>query len=460
MYSGNNGQGNNNFRNNDLLNRFTQYTNNNVPYGGNAMLANNPMYLNSLRDPRFSQKVNIAKIEQIRNAKSAKDLQMKNSELMEYTINPIKVVKTDKQEIVELYNTRMPQFIVNTNSKSFQKQVNDFLNELWKHRTNANYKGIINIDESWFENTANDKYKRFLKKENIKKEFKNKEDLTIHKVTKLEKNKALLKEEFDQLEILLRAYDKDLKVIYSSSEKGKYAKEFAYVNKYKYRIQYNPKNYDELKDIYKKEQKKLTKESRMIDNIIDNIMELDDVFDKKDISNFNKELEKLNKEIEKQSKKPKRITNKDRTHEILLKELGDDYEKILAELPSDSEDDEPKKKRHKKSKKEKEKTDSDNEKKDKKKKKKDDSDSEEKDKKKKKKDDSEEKDKKKKKDDSDNEKKEKKKIEKDSDTTKDKKKKKDDNDEDDELEKMRSKYNKTSTKNIDEQPVKRIKLKK
>ena len=64
-------------------------------------------------------------------------------------------------------------------------------------------------------------------------------------------------------------------IIYSKNEKLKHKKKFQYNNVYKYRLKHNVKDFNELKDFYKKEQKKIEREDKRIDNMISHLMDAD-----------------------------------------------------------------------------------------------------------------------------------------------------------------------------------------
>ena len=71
----------NNQRNfgNNLLNRFNSYTNNNNPYQKNPLLNNNPNL--NIKDSSFFNKMNMAKLEQIKRAKKIEEMGMTKKEL-------------------------------------------------------------------------------------------------------------------------------------------------------------------------------------------------------------------------------------------------------------------------------------------------------------------------------------------------------------------------------------------
>ena len=136
---------------------------------------------------------------------------------------------------------------------------------------------------------------------------------SVHKVTSEDWDKLLLEAEYELLNDILEKHDKELKVIYSSSKKNQYKKEFEYVQNYRYRLEYNPKNSEELKDFYKKEQKKINKEKKMIDDFISTLIENDQL--------TQEEVEKYISDNT--TKKSSKIVS---IEDELKKELGDDYE--------------------------------------------------------------------------------------------------------------------------------------
>lgn len=289
---------------NNLLSQYNRHINSSTPFANNPMLNNNPMYLGSIRDPNFCNKMNMAKIEQIKRAKRVEDFGMDKKQMMEYIICPMTVNKTAKDEILKLW-------------KSFEDT-------------------YIPLKEEWERGRTNEPYKNILKNENYKKTFKTKDDLIVHKVT--DADKLGLLEDYDKLMGIIEKHNDHLAVIYSTSERNKHKKEFEYVQKYKYRLKYDPKDFDELKEFYKKEQKKISKEKRRIDDILNSLVE-NDILDSKDI-------EKLNIELNEED--TKKIGIRDIEDE-LREELGDDFDEIMKQLESDesyasdsSEDDKPK----------------------------------------------------------------------------------------------------------------------
>lgn len=256
----------NNFaQSNKLISGFNQYSNSqkNIPYTNNNMLINNPQFLDSIQSPQFFNKINMMKMEQISKIKSINNLNMSINQLAQYIINPYKVEKIAKNELLEKYDNLQNTYITS------KKEAPKALQEWWNNRTNNPYKNIM-------------------KHENYKKNFKTGEDLIVHKVSQLDKDKQHLIEEYEKLTNLLKIHDNELEIIYSASKQSEYKKEYDYITKFKYRIKYDPKDYNELKKFYKSEDKKLNREAKRIDEMIELLLMSDDIT-KEDISELQKE---------------------------------------------------------------------------------------------------------------------------------------------------------------------------
>jgi len=118
--------------NNRLLNQFQSYANNNqrtMPYANNNMISQNPNFTS--KDPQFYNRIQLAKLEQIKKAKKIEDLGLDKKQLSEYVIDPFKIEKTDKKEIETQLSQRDPEY------------KEGFLKELWKTRTNQAYKNVL-----------------------------------------------------------------------------------------------------------------------------------------------------------------------------------------------------------------------------------------------------------------------------------------------------------------------------
>lgn len=320
-----------NVYNNKLINQFNTHINQpkQNAFVNNPMINSNPNF--SLRDPQFYNKIQRAKVEQIQRAKNINDLGMDKKQLMDFIIDPIKINKTEKEEIENILREKEHMYIVpTTNTRNYEDQSNAYLRELWKTRTNQPYKNIIKKE-------AFDKeYQKYYKDDIFKRDVNNRDELIVHKVIKdVDADEDLLEAEFLLIQEILEKHNKELKSIYSVSNENKYKREFEYAQKYRYRLEYNPKDSEELKDFYKKEQKKINKENKMLDQIIDMLVEQEDL--SKD------EIDKLNSQLKSTSKKPKEFKD---LEEELRDELGDDYEEIMEaiELVEESNNSKPREK--------------------------------------------------------------------------------------------------------------------
>lgn len=303
---------NNRPMNNNLVNKFQSYMNTNTPFQKNPLLNNNPNFMSNSRDSTFFNKINMTKIEQIKRARNIEDIGLDKNQLTDIIISPITINKTNKKELDDIYNDIIP----------IQKKI---VEEWWNTRTNQPYKNIIKKD------LFHKDYKKYYRDDIFNTNIKNKKELLVHKVTTADADSLLLEAEFDLLSNIIEKHNDELKTIYSTSKKNQYKKEFEYVQNYRYRLEYNPKNSEELKDYYKKEQKKINKEKKMIDDIISTLIENDELT--KD------EIDKLNKEINTFDKNNKKSSKIDNLEEELRKELGDDFEDIITNIIIDSDDD-------------------------------------------------------------------------------------------------------------------------
>lgn len=296
--------------NNNLVNKFQSYMNNNMPFINNPLLASNPNFASALKDASFYNKINMAKLEQISRAKNIDDIGLDKKQLSELVICPITINKTSANELDNDLSIRQPEYAT---------QNNKYLEEIWKSRTNQPYKNIIKKD------LFTKDFKKYYKNEIFNTDVKKKDELIVHNITDLDSDSLLLEAEFELLSDILEKHNKELKVIYSSSKEALYKKEFEYVQNYRYRLEYNPKNSEELKDFYKKEQKKINKEKRMIDEMIDILVENDDLT--KD------EIDKLNSTLNSTlSTNKSSSTDIENIEDELRRELGDDFDEIMDSI--------------------------------------------------------------------------------------------------------------------------------
>ena len=296
--------------NNNFINQYNQYNKNNVPFQNNSLLAQNPNNLTNNR--MFQQQLHMVKMQQIQRAEKVNNLKLSDKEISNYVICPIKVEKISSNE----FNNELSQ----KENEYVDEKNNQKLKEFWNGRTNMPYKNI-------------------LKNEDYSKDFKSKKDLIVHKVTN--EDKIGIIDKFEEHKKVIDEQDDQLKITYSKDEKLKHKKDFQYKNVYKYRLKHNPKDYNELKDIYKKEQESVDKEEKKIDNLINTLLEgdlLSDIEKKEAESELKKMQNDKEISIKKNSNSNHNFTkltkNKsiDDEIELLKKELGPDFKNIVDEL--------------------------------------------------------------------------------------------------------------------------------
>jgi ribosomal protein L7/L12 len=226
-YNQNNQNNRNNQRtyNNNLLNQFNSHLN--QPRQNSFM--NNPMVnpmvnpnVSSMNNTNFYNKIQMAKIEQIKRAKNISDLGMDTKQLSEYIIDPIKINKTSQEEIRnKLHDIESNYIVPVTKNTKFEDQSNAYLRELWKNRTNQPYKNVIKKE------LFDKEYKKYYKDEIFKKDISSRNELIVHKVIKnIDADEDLLEAEFLLIQEILEKHNGELKNIYSSSNENKYKKEF------------------------------------------------------------------------------------------------------------------------------------------------------------------------------------------------------------------------------------------
>ena len=262
-------QFNNKYNNNGLVSGYRQYTNTNVPFRDNPMLANNPLFYGSIRDNDFYKRVNMAKMEQLKRIKSVNELGMDQQQLTKFIICPIKVEKMDESQFINLFNTRTQGYIMAKGRGNLNwEDAPDIIQQMWRDRTNNPYKSILKnaFKKEDYDTDYNKYYNR---------EFKKSDDLIVHKITQLDKDTARLESEYKDMMNIRKLYGEELGVTYSASEKLKHKKEFDTVHKFKNKIRYDPKNYDELKQFYKREQKKIRRKEKRVDEMIDMLLSSD-----------------------------------------------------------------------------------------------------------------------------------------------------------------------------------------
>jgi hypothetical protein len=280
--------------NNNLLNHYYNFQKQNIPFQNNSLLQNNPNFNNYVKKlPRNMDREtwhriqqNKKKLERFENMKKNNkfnniDNYIDKKTLQNCVIKPITVNKLDKNEIRRRYD-------------DLSKEFNPKLQKYWKERTNQPYKNI-------------------LKNEDYKKKINKKEDLIVHKITN--EDKIGLMNEFDNLKNTLEKHDDELKVIYSTSKENEHFKKFRYNNKYKFRMKYNPADFNKMKKdkikYYQKEQNKIEENKKTVDSLIEAALN-NNILSKEDVKKLD-------------------INNETNLEKELIEELGDEYKDLIKE---------------------------------------------------------------------------------------------------------------------------------
>ena len=165
---------------NNLVNRFNQYANNNTPFSKNPLLNNNPNL--NMRDSSFYNKMNMAKLEQIKRARNIDEMGIDKKQLSDLIICPIAINKTTKDELTEAYNEIVPHY---------DSKINKLVKDWWDTRTNQPYKNVIKKE------LFNKDFKKYYRDDIFNTNVKEKKDLLVHKVTSEDWDKILLEAEFE-----------------------------------------------------------------------------------------------------------------------------------------------------------------------------------------------------------------------------------------------------------------------
>ena len=321
------GQQNNNNNNNRLINEYNNNSQRNMPiYNNNPMLNNNPRFSNFIQENSFQDRINIAKIEKLKKAQNFRDLGMNQQELISYVINPIKIEKLEKKEKEELVNKyydhvqtyeSLGKYSMDKKDTKTNMIVPKEIADLWNNRKNNPYKNILQFLDI---------------KDYTNKDYKKNSDLIIHKTTQLDKiaDTHILIKELKKLEKLLFTHDKELKTIYSDNRKKKFLEKFEYENKFKNKIKYDPKDCSQLKNVYKQEQKKISKQNKRIDDMIELLLASEDL-SKEDIDEIKKIQEIEEKQSQKYEQAQEFIDREEKSkHNIIEKELEKEIEKEIG----------------------------------------------------------------------------------------------------------------------------------
>jgi hypothetical protein len=100
----------------------------------------------------------------------------------------------------------------------------------------------------------------------------------VYTVKKEDKDEKHFQENVDKLRGKITEHDKELKHVFDPEKEGKYKEQFEYNNKLKYKIKFDPANFDEMKsdvtEFYKKEQEEQEKNKKRTDDIIESMVGL------------------------------------------------------------------------------------------------------------------------------------------------------------------------------------------
>ena len=224
---------------------------------------------NTIREPNFYNRLHELKIEQIKKAKSINDLNVTRDQLIKYVICPF---KEEKQNIVQFSSLLKEKEL----EYPSEPKIKSGLNQGTGIGTGANTSTgtyTPKILTEWWDKRTNVPYKNILKQEDYTKKFTTKEDLIVYKVSSDDKNRQKLESELNKLKILFEKHNSQLKLIFSASEENKHKEEFEYVHKITNKVKFDPKNCEDLKNYYKKEQKKMSKENKRIDEMIELLLD-------------------------------------------------------------------------------------------------------------------------------------------------------------------------------------------
>ena len=167
---------------------------------------------------------------------------------------------------------------------------------------------------------TNQPYKNIIKNEDVtKKNFKSKDDLIVHKVTI--KDKEGVDDSYNKFKQNLETHNDELQTIYSTDKRNEHKKKFEYNHVYKYRIQYDPKDHDKLKQdrikYYKDRQKKEEEGKRTVDNILETLIN-DGIFDKSELSSVSLDIKESKNTASETSTDSKNAQSKQEKKEAYL----------------------------------------------------------------------------------------------------------------------------------------------
>lgn len=251
---------------NRLLYEYQKSQQNNIPLQNNMLLNTNPFFVNNMQysPQQMQQMQQLKEIQHIKQLEKLNDMEitMDKDKIKESIIKPIKIEKSkDAKELESKFKNVESQYI-DKKKKDYGPEIHKY----WQSRTNEPYKNI-------------------LKNENYTKTYKDKDDLIVHRVTV--KDKEGVTEELSKMNEKLEKHNNELKVIYSTDQENEHKKKFDYNHVYKYRVKYDPKGHDTLKQdkvkYYKEKQKKEEEGKKKKDSILESLVN-DGIFNQDELA--------------------------------------------------------------------------------------------------------------------------------------------------------------------------------
>jgi hypothetical protein len=284
------------------------------------MVNQNPNFFNNMQNPQFQDKIQMLKMQRVNQVRSINELNINKEKLSDYVICPMKIEKGNNEDVDKEF-------------KNISSNYQEIRENLWKQRTNQPYKNII-------------------KDADFNKSFNSKEDLLIHKVTKADSDPKKFEKEFKNLKERLKKEDNELKnVIFTESRKEEHRKRFNYIKKFKRRVNFNPKDFSDLKKAYEQEVKSIEKRGNMITEVLDKYMDSDrfSIEDKKRIQDAyqeyqNAKIEDFDKKLLTAGNDETVKTSKSKRPPNAPNKKSNEKQNIKHDKTSDSKDSKPKKK--------------------------------------------------------------------------------------------------------------------
>jgi len=246
------------FDNNRLIDRYTHIKNKTL-FANNQLLQNNPISNRNIQQIKDLQKVK--QLEKLNEF----EYSVNQNKIKELIINPIKIERSIKEK------------------QDFEKKII----EIEKNYRDSSGKDIGPEIKKYWKDRSNEPYKNIMKNEDYTKKFVSVNDLIVHRVTN--RDKVGVEEGFKELQTNIEKHDNELKIIYSTNNKIDHKKKFEYKHVYKYRIKYDPKDHNKLKQdkmqYYKEQQKKEEDGKIKLDSILETLLN-DGIFNKNELSNI------------------------------------------------------------------------------------------------------------------------------------------------------------------------------